>query len=117
METARTCPRAAAGRLQAAVRGLLARRRLREVRQQWEAVAAALELAATSPSSVSGPVWEGQAPQINSVAGLSKLEELVKAKATDAATTASGPAFLPRRRPPRGRLRGPPSGGACRCPS
>jgi hypothetical protein len=114
METARTCPRVAVVRLQAAVRGLLARRHLREVRQQWEAVAAALELAATSPSSVSGPVVEGQAPQINSATGLSKLKVLVEAKATNAATAASGPAFLPRGRPPRGRLSGPPPGGARR---
>jgi hypothetical protein len=39
------------------------------------------------------------------------------AKATDAATAASVPTFLPHGRPPQGRLRGPPRGGTHRWPS
>jgi hypothetical protein len=74
METSRSSPRATAVRLQAAVRDLLARRCFREVRQQWEAVAAALELAATSPSSFSESAVEAQEPRIEELC-LAPLED------------------------------------------
>jgi hypothetical protein len=135
------------------------------VHQQWEAVSAALELAATSPSSVSKPTVEAQEPRIEELC-LAPLEDggasaeflhfrdnlddagyggdllLAAAIAIKApclappdqltAAAAKGPSagdvgarlglavhpqhLLAGRRPPRGRLRGPPLGCARRGP-